>query len=232
MVPSGFVPCLINGIPCYHNQQQRLGTSWDSDGSKLTDDQTRVARAGAAATCGPPQIISRVTGPQDSYHSQLQGSVIVTKCARPTDTLPLDNKVVVDYRPLEPTRECTDMDLRRQLHDNLTSAPILVHWIAGHQTVRASHTAQQKADIKRNHEVDRLAKKASTFTTTRHTADRRVADTRRRRTCTHTGQKVDTPQEDVAEIHGSTLGFVAALQRGTTSILAPVVMGQRALGWM
>ena len=73
VVPPGFVPCMINGIPCYHNQQQRSGTSWHSDGSKLTDDHTGAAQAGAVATCGPMQIISRVTGPQDSYRAELQG---------------------------------------------------------------------------------------------------------------------------------------------------------------
>ena len=27
-VPLGFVACTINGIPCYHNQNQRKGTAW------------------------------------------------------------------------------------------------------------------------------------------------------------------------------------------------------------
>ena len=35
-IPPGFVPCAINGIPCYHNQKQRNGTAWHSDGSKLS----------------------------------------------------------------------------------------------------------------------------------------------------------------------------------------------------
>ena len=59
------------------------------------------------------QIISRVTGPQDSYRAELQGSVIVTARACPNDTLTLDNKAVVDHRMREPMRECDDMDLRR-----------------------------------------------------------------------------------------------------------------------
>ena len=154
VVPPGFVTCLINGIPCYHNQQQRSRTSWHGDGSKLAYNQTRAAQAGAAATCGPLQIISRMTGPHDSYRAELQGSVIVTKCARPTDTLIPDNKAVMDYGPLEPTRECANMDVQHQLHDNLTPIPIPVHWIAGHQTVKASHTAQQKTDIKRRKWTD------------------------------------------------------------------------------
>ena len=67
VVPPGFVPCMINGIPYYHNQQQRSGPSWYSNGSKLTDDHTGAAGVGATATCGPLQIITRITGPQDSY---------------------------------------------------------------------------------------------------------------------------------------------------------------------
>ena len=69
-VPPSFVPCTINGIPCYHNQKQREGTAWDSDGSKLRDHQTRAPRAGAATSCGRLHIMSRVTGPRDSYRAE------------------------------------------------------------------------------------------------------------------------------------------------------------------
>ena len=65
--PLGFIPCVINGIPCCHNQQPRWGTAWHSDGSKLVDTQTGAARLGAAATCVPLHIICRVMSPQDSY---------------------------------------------------------------------------------------------------------------------------------------------------------------------
>ena len=160
-VPPGFVPCTINGIPCYHNQKPRKGTAWHSDGSKLRDHQTGAPRAGAAATCGPLQIISRVTGPQDSYRAELQGSVLVTARARLGNSLILDNKAVVDHGPRSPDRECADMDLRKQLHTNLADTPIPLLWIAGHQHIRSAHTHQQKADIRRNHEVDALAKKAT-----------------------------------------------------------------------
>ena len=160
-VPPGFVPCMINGIQCYHNQKARGGTAWHSDGSKLRDPQTGAPRAGAAATCGPLQIISRVTGPQDSYRAELQGSVMVTAQAHTVDSLTLDNKAVVDYGPRPPDRESADMDLRQEPHTNLASTPIPLIWIAGHQHIRSAHTHQQKTDIRRNHEVDALAKKAA-----------------------------------------------------------------------
>ena len=160
-VPPSFVPCTINGIPCYHNQKQREGTAWHSDGSKLRDHRTGAPRAGAAAICRPLQIISRVTGPQDSYWVELQRSVMVTAHARLGDSLTLDNKAVVDHGPRSPDRECANMDLRQQLHTNLTDTPVPLIWIAGHQHIRSAHTHQQKTDTKRNHEVDALAKKAA-----------------------------------------------------------------------
>ena len=61
--------------------------------------------------------------------------------------------------PLPPTRECADIDLRTQLRNNLSSVPAPLQWIAGHQTIKA--TKQQNVHIKRNHEVDKLAKLAA-----------------------------------------------------------------------
>ena len=53
------------------------------------------------------------------------------------------------------------MGLRKQLHTNLADTPIPLLWIAGHQHIHSAHTHQQKADIRRNHEVDAPAKKAA-----------------------------------------------------------------------
>ena len=83
---------------------------------------------------------------------------MVTTNAQPGDSLTLDNKAVADYGPLPLERECADMDLQHQLHANLTDTPIPLFSIAGYQHIRSAHTQQQKADIKRNHEVDALAK--------------------------------------------------------------------------
>ena len=110
-IPPSFVPCTINGIPCYHNQKQRKGTTWHSDGSKLRDNHTGAPRAGAAATCGPLQIINRVMGPQDSYRAELQGSVMVTTHARPGDSLTLDNKRC--WTPGPPTHDKTRRESAR-----------------------------------------------------------------------------------------------------------------------
>jgi hypothetical protein len=86
---------------------------------------------------------------------------MVTAHARLGDSLTLDNKAVVDHGPRPPDREGADMELRQQLHANLIDTPIPLLWIAGHQHIRSAHTQQQKTDIKRNHEVDALAKKAA-----------------------------------------------------------------------
>ena len=90
---------------------------------------------------------------------------MVTTNAQLGDSLTLDNKAVVDYGPLPPERECADMDLRHQLHAYLTYMLIPLFRIAGHQHIRSAHTQQQKADIKRNHEVDALAEMAAGYPT-------------------------------------------------------------------
>ena len=53
------------------------------------------------------------------------------------------------------------MDLQQQLHTNLADTPIPLLLIAGHQHICSAHTHQQKTDIRRNHELDALAKKAA-----------------------------------------------------------------------
>ena len=65
-VPTGFTPVEVAGIKCYTNGKQAEGDIWYGDGSKLTQEVggRTIYRAGGAITCGPLQVITRVTGPQ------------------------------------------------------------------------------------------------------------------------------------------------------------------------
>ena len=56
-IPPGFVPCTINGVPCYHNQKQRKGTAWYSDGSKLSGSHRSVK---PPAFCGGRAVLLSV----------------------------------------------------------------------------------------------------------------------------------------------------------------------------
>ena len=81
---------------------------------------------------------------------------MLTGRAEPDDSLAMENKAVVDYGPQRPSQECTKIDLLSQLAGNLEPVPIQLHWMAGHQVIKASHTkkpTRQKADIKRNRKV-------------------------------------------------------------------------------
>ena len=86
-VPPGFVPCTINGIPCYHNQKPRKGTAWHGDGSKLRDHQTGAPRAGAAATCGPLQIHLQSDRPTGLIPNRI-AEISLGHCPIPTRGLP------------------------------------------------------------------------------------------------------------------------------------------------
>ena len=171
-----------------------------------------------------------MTGPQDSYRAELQGSVLVTAQARVGDSLTLDNKAVVDYGPRSPDRESADMDLRKQLHTNLADTPIPLIWIAGHQHIRSAHTHQQKADIKRNHEVDALAKKAAGLPLPdippQDVSDIHVSGG----PAPTPAKKVDPQQTDHPPIYRNTLDVMATTQRHAQGVLAAVALGKCMVG--
>ena len=104
----------VAGIQCYTNGKRAEGDIWYGDGSKPTREVggKTIYRAGGAITCGPLQVITRVTGPQTSYKAELQRFAVNSALASANQELTNDNKAVVDHALHPPLRECSDMDLR------------------------------------------------------------------------------------------------------------------------
>ena len=103
-VPTGLTPMEVAGIKCYTNGKQAEGDIWYGDGSKLTPEVggRTIYRARGAITCGPLQVITRVTGPQTSYRAELQSSVVNSASASTNQELIYDNKAAVDHAYLFP----------------------------------------------------------------------------------------------------------------------------------
>ena len=74
------------------------------------------------------------------------------------DTLALDNKAVVDYGHVRPHREASDMDYRLPLADKLQQKGASLRWIPGHREEAQATSPADQQDIKRNNEMDLLAK--------------------------------------------------------------------------
>ena len=86
-------------LQCYTNGKQAKGNIWYEDGSKLTQEVggRTIYRAGGAITCGPLQVITRVTGPQTSCRVELQSFAVNSALASADQELTYDNKAVVDH---------------------------------------------------------------------------------------------------------------------------------------
>ena len=158
-VPPGYTPMEVAGIKCYTNGKQAKGNIWYGDGSKLTQKVggRTIYRAGGAITCGPLQVITRVTGPQTSYRAELQSLAVNSTLASTNQELTYDNKAVVDHALHPPHRECSDMDLRLTIQEETRNKPLPSRWVPRRRDV-TKETKEERTEIKRNNEVDRQAK--------------------------------------------------------------------------
>ena len=110
-------------------------------------EDSEIHRAATALTCGDLEVISRVQGPQTSYRAELQGARLFVELAEDGDTLTLDNKAVVDYGPIRPHREASDMDYRLPLADKLQQKRASLRWIPGHREEAQATSPADKQDI-------------------------------------------------------------------------------------
>jgi len=157
---QGYARIVVGNIVAYSNGKPKRGTDWHSDGSKLVKaGAVEVHRPGTAVTCGDLKVIARVQGPQTSYRAELQGAGLFAAMADDGDTLTLDNKAVVDHGSQYPHREASDMDYRVPLADALSKKKVTLKWIPGHRQLFQARNAAEREEIRRNNEVDRLAKK-------------------------------------------------------------------------
>ena len=162
-VPPGFIPVEVAGIQCYTNGKQAEGDIWYGDGSKLTQEVggRTIYKAGGAITCGPLQVITRVTGPQTSYRAKLQSFAVNSALASAHHELTYDNKAVVDHTLHPSHRECSDMDLRLTIMEETQNKPLRLRWVPSHRDIGKAKTKEERTEIKHNDEVDRLAKMAT-----------------------------------------------------------------------
>ena len=162
-VPPRFTLVEVAGIKCYTNGKQAIGDIWYGDGSKLTQEVggRTIYRAAGAITCGPLQVITRVTGPQTSYRADIQSFAANSALANTNQELTYDNKAVVDHALHPPHRECSDMDLRLTILEETHDKPLRSRWVPSQRDIAKAKTKEGRIEIKRNDEVGRLAKMAT-----------------------------------------------------------------------
>ena len=76
---------------------------------------------------------------------------------------PPPRSTIMDHGPQPPHRQASDIDLRKMAAYVIHQKSIAVRWIPGHRQLSDTRDAQQRVDILRNNEVDRLAKLATTL---------------------------------------------------------------------
>ena len=84
----------------------------------------------------------------------MQGARLFAEVTDDGDTLTLDNKSVVDYGPVRPHREASDMDYRIPLADKVQQKKAKLRWIPSHREESTATSPAEKEDIRRNSEVD------------------------------------------------------------------------------
>ena len=150
------------GIPCYSNEQPPTGTSLYSDGSLQTVEiaGSVYQAAGAAVTKGPLRILAQVAGPQQSCRAEMYGAAIGAAIASDGDTQYIDNMAVTKCAHRRPTHECSDADIRHKVCDQVQQR-VAVEWMPSHRLETEARNAQEREQIRRNGEVDLLAKMAT-----------------------------------------------------------------------
>ena len=83
----------------------------------------------------------------------MQGARLFAEAADDRDTLTPDNKSVVDYGPVRPHREASDMDYRIPLADKGQQKKAKLRWIPSHREESKSTSPAEKEDIRRNNKL-------------------------------------------------------------------------------
>ena len=66
-------------------------------------------------TKGPPRILARVAGPQQSYRAGMYRAAIGTAISSDGDTQYIDNLAVTKCARRRPTHECSDANIRHKV---------------------------------------------------------------------------------------------------------------------
>ena len=165
-VPVGYHPVSIAGILCYSNHQALAGTSLSSNGSLQIVEVagSEYQAAGTAVTKGPLRILARVAGPRHSYRAQMYRAAIGAAVVSHGDTQYIDNIAITKCAHRRPTHECSDADIRHKVCDQVQHKRVAAEWIASHRLETEARKAREREQIRRNGEVDLLAKMATPLT--------------------------------------------------------------------
>ena len=109
-------------------------------------------------TKGPLRILARVAGPQQSYRAKMYGVAIGAAIATDGDTQYTDNMAVTKCAHRRPTHACCDADIRYKVCDQVQHKRVAVEWIPSQRLETEARNAQEREQIRRNGEVDLLAK--------------------------------------------------------------------------
>ena len=125
---------------------------------------------------------------------------------------------MVDHGPVEPHRVASDIDLRSQVSATLREKNIRVRWIPRHRKTSSARDAQELDDIKRNNEVDLLAKLATSLPLPIHnpTGPSSISDPR---------EQMDYCHAPVSDVPGPALGNLAPSTGTAPTRVGPVDVG-------
>ena len=134
-----------------------------SDGSLQTIEVAGLEyyAAGAAMPKGPLRILARVAGPRQSYRAEMYRAAIGAAIASDGNTQYIDNMAVTKCAYRRPKHECSDADIRHKVCYWVQHKCVAAEWIASHRLESEARNAQEREQIRRNGEVDLLAKVAT-----------------------------------------------------------------------
>ena len=111
-------------------------------------------------TKGPLRILAQVAGPQQSYRAEMYGAAIGAAIASDGYTPCIDNMAVTKCAYRRPTHKCSGVDIRHKVCDQVQHTRRYGVDRASHRVELEARNAQEREQIRRNGEVDVLAKMA------------------------------------------------------------------------
>ena len=91
----------------------------------------------------------------------MYGAAISVAIASDIDTKYINNMAVTKCAHPRPTHECSDADIRHKVYDQMQDKPVAAEWIASHRLEIEARHAHEREQIRRNGELDLLAKIAT-----------------------------------------------------------------------
>ena len=188
-------------------------------GPNLIDSESEYQAAGAAVTKRPLRILARVAGPQLSYRAEMYGAAIGAAIASDGDTQYIEHMAVTKCAHRRPTHECCDADIRHKVCDQVQHKRVAAEWIPNHRLETEARNAQEHEQIRRNGEVDVLAKMATRLPVPDYDPRRPEDIVMCGGVRPHCGAEMGPPTEARCQFRRCAPGILAADARGPTYAL-------------